>query len=45
MSKKMKKLIFPTILVVVLVLASEIINPQIIPYLAMGLLTAILLKS
>jgi len=41
----MKKLIFPIILVVVLFFASEMISTQIIPYLAMGLLTAILLKS
>jgi len=41
----MKKLIFPLILVVVLVLATKMINLQIIPYLAMGLLTSILLKS
>ncbi len=41
----MKKLIYPIIFLVFLVLVIEIINPRIIPYLAMGLLTAILLKS
>lgn len=41
----MKKLIFPIILLVVVVLVSEIINPLILPYLGMGLITAVLLKS
>jgi len=41
----MKKLIFPVMLVVAVVLALEIINPLILPYLGMGLLTAVLLKS
>jgi len=41
----MKKLIFPIILVLVVVLALEMINPQILPYLGMGLITAVLLKS
>jgi len=42
---KMKKLIYPIILVVAMVLALEMINPLMMPYLGMGILTAVLLKS
>jgi len=41
----MKKLIFPIILVLAVVLTLEMINPLILPYIGMGLLSSILLKS
>ena len=41
----MKKLFSPIILVVVMVLVTEIVNPLILPYIGIGLITAVLLKS
>ena len=41
----MKKIIISLVVIIVLVLVIDMINPMILPYLGMGILTAILFKS